>query len=107
MRQQIGGAFIAARAIFTRSVVAELIGGGSSKEVGFRSKDLGVEQFGFDGGVDAFHIIVGIGTGWRIEAVLGLIFLFDGRVETPRLVMDGVAVELNAQIGGEDDLSGV
>ena len=84
-----------------------MIGGGSSKEVGFRSKDLGIEQFCFDGVVDAFDIGIGIGTGRRIEAMFGLIFLLDGRVETAQLIMDGIPVELASQIGGEDDLSRV
>ena len=102
--EQIGGTFVTPRTVFTRGVVPELVGGGFGQEVGFGGKDLGIEQFRFDGGMNAFDVGVGVGAGRRIEAVLGLVFLFDGQMETTDLVVDGIAIEFDAQIGGEDDL---
>jgi len=105
--EQIGGTFVTPRTVFTRGIVTELVGGGFSQEVGFGGKDLGIEQFGFDGGVNTFDVGVGVGAGRRIEAVLGLMFLFDRQMEATDLVVDGIAIKFDSQIGGEDDLGGI
>ena len=105
--QQIGWALIAARTVFAGGVVPELVGGGFGKEVGFGGKDLGVEQFGFHGIVNAFDIGIGVGAGRGIEAVLRLIFMFDSEVKAAGLVVGGVAVKRSSQVGGEDDLGSV
>ena len=105
--EQIGRAFVTAGTVFARGIVPELVSGRFSKEVGFGRKDLSIEQFGFDGVVDAFDIGIGIGTGRRIEAMFGLVFLLDGGVETAELVMNGIPIELAAQIGGDDHLGSI
>jgi len=105
--QQVSGAFISARTIFAGGVVPELVGGGFSEEIGFGREDLSLEQFGFDGVVNAFNVGVGIGAGRGIEAVLGAVFLLDGPVEAAHLVVSGVAVIFGAQVGGDDDLGSV
>ena len=79
--QQVSGAFISARTIFTGGVVPELVGGGFGEEIGLGREDLSLEQFGFDGVVNAFDVGVGVGAGRGIEAVLGVVFLFDGPVK--------------------------
>lgn len=105
--QQVGWAFKTARTVFACGVVPELVGRGFGQEIGFGRKDLGIEQFSFDGVVNTFDIRVGVGAGRGIEAVLGLKFLFDGPVEAAGLVMGGVAVKLASQIGGDDNPGGV
>ena len=80
--QEVSGAFVAVGTVFAGGVVPELVGGGFGEEVGFRRKDLGIEQFGFDGVVDAFDVGIGIGAGGRVETVLGAEALLDGEVET-------------------------
>lgn len=105
--EQIGWVFITARTVFAGGVVPELVGSGFGQEVGFGRKDLGVKQFGFDGGMNTFDIGVGVGAGRWIEAVFGLIFLLDGQMEALGSVMNGIAIEFDAQIGGEDDLRSI
>ena len=105
--QQVSGAFISARTIFAGGVVPELVGGGFGEEIGFGREDLSLEQFGFDGVVNAFDVGVGVGAGRGIEAVLGVVFLFDGPVKAADLIVGGVAVVFGAQVGGDDDLGGV
>ena len=61
--QQVSGAFISARTIFTGGVVPELVGGGFGEEIGLGREDLSLEQFGFDGVVNAFDVGVGLGCG--------------------------------------------
>ena len=104
--QQVGGAFISARAVFAGGVVPELVDGGFSEEIGFRREGLSLEHFGFDGVVNAFDVGVGIGAGRGIKAVLGAVFLFDGPVKAADLVMHSVAVVFGAQVGGDNDLGG-
>lgn len=48
----------------------ELVGGGFGKAVGSGREDRSLEQFGFDGVVNAFDVGVGVGAGRGIEAVL-------------------------------------
>ena len=105
--QQVGRAFISARTVFTGGVVPELVGGGFGEEIGFGREDLSLEQFGFDGVVNAFDVGVGVGAGRGIEAVLGVVFLFDGPVKAADLIVGGVAVVFGAEVGGDDDLGGV
>ena len=105
--QQVSGAFISARTIFTGGVVPELVGGGFGEEIGFGRQDLSLEQFGFDGVVNAFDVGVGVGAGRGIEAVLGMMFLFDGPVKAADLIVGGVAVVFGAEVGGDDDLGGI
>ena len=105
--QQVGGAFVSAGTVFAGGVVPELVGGSFGEEIRFGREDLGIEQFGFDGVVNALDVGVGIGAGRRIEAVLGLIFLFDGPVKAADLIVGGVAVVFGAEVGGDDDLRGV
>jgi hypothetical protein len=54
--QEVGGAFVAPRAILASGIVPELIGGGFGEEICFGGKDLSIEEFGFDGVVDTFDI---------------------------------------------------
>ena len=105
--EQISGGFISARAVFAGGIVPELVGGNFAEEIICGSKDLGIEELGFDGVVDAFAVGVGVGTGGGIEAMLGLMFLLDRGVESAGLILVGVAVELGAQIGGEDNGGGI
>jgi len=102
--EQVGGALVAARTIFAGGIVPELIGGGFGKEISFGGKDLGIEEFHFDGVVNAFDVGIGVGAGRGIEAMLGLVFLLDGEMEAAGLVMDGGPVEFDSQIGGENGL---
>ena len=104
--QQVGRAFVAARTVLAGGVVPELIGG-LGKEICFGGKNLSIEEFGFDGVVDTFDIGIGIGAGRRIEAVLGVEGLLDAQVKTVGPIMDGIAIELDAQVGGDDDLVGI
>ncbi len=105
--EQIGWAFIAARTVLARGVIPELVGGSFGEEIGFGRKDLGIEQFRFDGVVNTFNVRVGVGAGRGIEAVLGLKLLLDGSMEAGGLEMGGVAVKLASQVGGDDDAGGV
>src|SRR5208283_1562797 len=105
--QQVGGAFVSAGTVFAGGVVPELVGSGFGEEIGFGREDLSLEQFGFDGVVNAFDVGVGVGAGRGIEAVLGVVFLFDGPVKAADLIVGGVAVVFGAQVGGDDDLGGV
>ena len=105
--EQIGWAFVTTGTIFARGIVPELVGGRFGQEVAFRRKDLSIEEFGFDGVVDAFDIGIGVGTGRRIEAMFGLVFLLEGGVETTELVMNGIPIELTAQIRGNDHLRSI
>ena len=66
-------------------------------------EDLGVEQFGFNGGMDAFDVGIGVWASRRIEAMLGVVFLFDGLMETVGLIIEGLAIEFGTQIGGDHD----
>ena len=102
--QQICGTFIAPRAVFAGGVVPELVGSDFGEEVGFGRKDLGVEQFGFNGVMDAFDIGVSVGASGRIEAMLGAEGLLEGEMKAFRPIVDGVAIELRSQVGGDDDL---
>ena len=61
--EEIGGAFVMARAVLASGVVPELIRGRLGEEVGFGGEDLSIEEFGFDGVVDTFDIGISIGTG--------------------------------------------
>ena len=105
--EKICGMFVATRAVFAGGVVPELVGGDLGEEVGFGGKDLGIEEFGFNGIVDAFDIGVGVGTSGWIEAMLGAEGLLDGEMKAFGPVVDGIAVEFRAQVGGEDDLAGI
>jgi len=106
-RQEVGGTFVTARTVFASGVVPELIRGGLGEEVRFGRKDLGIEQLGFDGVVDTFDIGIGIGTGGRVEAMLGIEGLLDGEMKAFGPVVNGIPVEFNPQIGGDDNLVGV
>lgn len=87
--QEMGRAFIAARAPFSGGVVPELVGGGFGEEVGATVEGLSVVEFGFDGVVDAFDIGVGVGAGRWVKAMLGPIALLDGEVKTFGAVVSG------------------
>ena len=96
------------REVFLRAASQpKLVSGRFGKEVGFGGKDLCIEQFGFDGVVNAFDVGVGVGAGRGVEAMFGLIFLFDGQVVCGSLIVGGAAVEFEPPIGGDDDLGGV
>ena len=105
--EQVGGAFVAARAVFAGSVVPELIGDGLGEEIGFGRKNLSIKEFGFDGIVDAFDVGIGVRAGRRIKAVLGAEGLLDAQMKALGPIMEGIAIELDAQVGGEDDLVGI
>jgi hypothetical protein len=94
--EEIGAAFIPARAILASGVVPELIGCRLSEEIGFGGEDLSIEEFGFDGIVNTFDIGVGIRAGGRVEAVFGAEGLLDGEVKAFGSVVDGVAVKFRA-----------
>ena len=106
-RQEVGGTFVTARTVFASGVVPKLIRGSLGKEVPFGRKDLGIEQFGFDGVMNAFDVGIGIGTGRGVEAVFGAEALLDGEMKTFGPVVNGVTVELDAQVGGDHHLLGI
>ena len=82
LRARRSAGLLAAGTVFAGGVVPELVGGGFGEEVGFRRKDLGIEQFGFDGVVDALkNIGIGIGAGGRLKRCSARNSL-DGGVET-------------------------
>ena len=83
-----------------------LVGGDSVEEVGGPPEALEVEELGLDGGVTALDVGVGVGPGWRVEAVLGAGGQ-DGAVEAVRSVVDGVAIELAAEVGAYFNLGEV
>ncbi len=56
--------------------------------------------------MDALDIGVGIGSGWGIEAMGGAVLLFDGAMKAGGQIMHGVAIELDAQVSGDDDFFG-
>lgn len=105
--QEVGGALVAPRAILASGIVPELVGGGFGKEISFGGKDLSIEEFGFDGVMDTFNIGVGIGAGGRVKAVLSTEGLLDGKVKALGSVVNGIAIEFAAQVGGDDDLVGI
>ena len=105
--EKVGRTLVTARTIFARGVVPELISRGLGEEVSLGGKDLSIEQLGFDGVMDTFDIGIGVGTGGRVEAVLGAEALLDAEMKALGPVMDGIAIELDAQIGGEDDWVGI
>jgi hypothetical protein len=105
--EEIGGAFITARAVLASGVVPELIGCRLSEEVGFGGEDLSIEEFGFDGIVNTFDIGVGIRTGGRVEAVFGAEGLLDGEVKAFGSVVDSVAVKFRAQVGSDNGLASI
>ena|SRR6267142_156509 len=105
--QEIGRALIAARAVFAGDVVPELVSSTFGEEVGSRVKTLSVVKLGFDGVMDTFDIGVGIRTGGRVEGMLGAPALLDGEVKAFRAIVYGIAIELSAQIGGNDHLASI
>ena len=105
--QEVGGALIASGTVLASGIVPELVGGGFGEEVSFGGKDVGIEQFGFDGVMHTFDIGVGIGASGRVEAVFGAEGLLDGEVKALGPVVDGVAVKFRAQVGSDDDLAGI
>ena len=46
---------------------------------------------------------IGVWASRRIEAMLGVVFLFDGLMETVGLIMEGLDIEFGTQIGGDHD----
>ena len=105
--QEVGRVFVTPASIFAGDVVPELVGGGFGKEVGASSKDLSVVKFTFNGRMDTFDIRVGVGTSGWIEAVGGFPFLLDGLVEAFGLIVDGISIELDAQIGLDHSLGAI
>jgi hypothetical protein len=105
--QEIGWAFVTAGAVFASGVVPKLVSGAFGKEIGSAIKALSIIELGFDGVVDTFDICIGIRAGRRIKGVLGAPALFDGEVKAFWPIMDGIAIELRAQIGGDDHLAGI
>ena len=67
--QEGGGGFAAAGGDGAFEVVPVLVGGDFAKEVGAVFKAHGVEEFVFDGVVDAFHIGVGVGALRRVKTM--------------------------------------
>ena len=92
--------------MFASGIVAELIGCGLGEEVRAGRKDLSIEQFGFAGVVDTFDVGIGMGTGGRVEAMLGAEGLLEGQMKAFGSVVNGIAVEFHAQVGGDDNLVG-
>ena len=105
--EEVGGAFVTARAVLASGVVPELVRGSLGEEVGVGGEDLSIEQFGFDGVVNTFDIGIGIGTSGRVEAVFGAEGLLDGEVKALGAVVDGVAVKFRAQVGSDDGLASI
>ena len=105
--EEVGGALVVPGTVLASGVVPELVGGGFGEEISFRGKDLGIEEFGFDGVMDAFDIGIGIRAGGRVKAVLRTEGLLDGEVKALRAVVKGIAIEFAAQVGGDDDLAGI
>ena len=105
--EQVQRAEVAARAVLTGHVVTELVGADFGEEVGAAVEGLGVEELAFDGVVDALDVGIGVGTGGRVEAMPGSVPLLDGEMEALGPVIDGAAIELRSQVGGDDDLGGV
>jgi hypothetical protein len=105
--REVGGALVVMGTVLASGIVPELVGGGFGEEISFRGKDLGIEQFGFDGVMHTFDIGIGIGAGGRVKAVLGPEGLLDGEVRALRPVVKGNAIEFAAQVGGDDELTGI
>jgi len=105
--QQVQRTLVTTGAVLAGDIVPELVGADLGEEIAAMVEGLGIEELGLDGGVDALDIGVGIGTGGRVEAVPGSEALLDGEMKTLGPVVDSVAVELHAQVGGDDDLRGV
>jgi hypothetical protein len=105
--EEIGGALVAARANFASGVVPELIGGRLSEEVRFGGEDLSIEELGFNGVVNTFDIGIGIGTGGRVEPMLGAEGLLNGEVKALGSVVDGAAVKFRDQVGSDNGLASI
>lgn len=104
--EEIGRGGVAAGAVFAGEVEEVLVGGRGGEEVRGVVETFQIEELGFDRGVAAFDIGIGVGVGRRVEAVSGA----DGRegaVKTVGTVVDGVAVELGAEVGADDQLGEV
>ena len=104
--EDVGWGAIATGAVLAGEVEEVLVGGDRVEEVGGPPEVLEVEELGLDGGVTALDVGVGVGAGWRVEAVLGAGGQ-DGAVESIRTVVDGVAVELAAEVGAYFNLGEV
>jgi hypothetical protein len=91
--EEIGRGEVGAGAVLAGEVEEVLVGGNGGDEGGGVGEVFEVEELGFDGGVAAFDIGVGVRAGGRIEAMEGA---QDGdrAVEAVRAGVDGVAVEL-------------
>ncbi len=106
--EECGRGAVTAGAVFTGEVEAVLVGGDGGEEERRAGEVLQVEALGLDGGVAAFDVDVGVGVGagGRIEAVARA-GGDEAAVEAVGAVVDGVAVELAAQIGAHLDLGQV
>lgn len=95
--ENLGRRAEATGAIFAGEVEEVLVGGDGGEEVGRAGEVFEIEELGLDGGVAAFDIGIGIGTCGGIEAMPGARG-GDAAVEAVRAVVDGVAIELAAQV---------
>jgi hypothetical protein len=98
--EEIGRSEVGTGAVFAGEVEEVLVGGGGGDEGGSVGKVFEVEEFGFDGCAAGFDVGVGVGASGRVEAMEcprgG-----DGAVKAVRAVVDGVTVELGAQVGAD------
>ena len=102
--EEIGRSEIATGAVLAGEVEEVLVGGDGGEEVGGVAEGFQIEELGFDGGVAAFDVGVGVRVGGGIEAVGGA-DRSEGTVKTVGAVAHGVAVKLGAEVGAQDQFS--
>jgi hypothetical protein len=101
--EEISRSEVGAGAVFACEVEEVLVGGCRGDVGGSVEEEFEVEELGFDGGVGAFDVGVGVRASGRVEAMESAQGS-DGAVKAVRAVVDGVAVELGAQVGADLDL---
>lgn len=104
--EEFGRSVITTGAVLAGEVEEGLVGGDGGEEVRGVAEGFQVEELGFDGGVAAFDVGVGVGASGRVEAVRGA-GGGEGAVEAVGAVVDGVAVELAAEVGAHFEVGEV
>ena len=84
-----------------------LIAGGLVDEVGEAGEGLQLVELGFDRSVHALDVGVVVGVGDAVEAVIGAELALDGVHEAVFGVVQAVAAELGAVVGGEHEIAEV